>query len=105
MRASRFGALLRRSGVAAALLMGSAAAFAQSTSTVSLTAAPADAVLPDGQQVPMWGYVCGTTAPTPGPSCSPLNPGAGTHWSPVLITVPYEPSGTTLQINLTNSLT
>jgi len=107
MRASHFAGLLRNSGLATALLLGSAAAVAQSTSTVSLTAAPASAVLSDGQQIPMWGYTCGSgaAAPTGGASCSALNSGAGTNWSPVLIRVPYDPAGTTLQINLTNNLT
>ncbi|MFL6605493.1 MAG: Ig-like domain-containing protein [Steroidobacteraceae bacterium] len=106
MRASHFAGLLRKSGLATALLMGSAAAIA-STSTVSLTAAPANAVLPDGQQVPMWGYTCGSGAgaPTGGASCSALNSGAGSNWSPVLVTVPYDPAGTTLQITLINNLT
>src|SRR6266702_992565 len=107
MRASHFAGLLRKSGLATALLIGSAAALAQSTSTVSLTAAPANAALSDGQQIPMWGYTCGSgaAAPTGGASCSALNSGAGTNWSPVLVTVPYDPAGTTLQINLTNNLT
>src|SRR5205823_13843176 len=79
---------------------------------VNLTAAPATATMPDGTAVPMWGYSCdatqvaGTTA-----SCTALNKAVAAAaltttplvgvWSPVVITVP---TGQTLQINLTNSL-
>jgi len=50
--------------------------------------------LPDGSSVPMWGYC---TTPTTG-SCS-------ASWAPgPTITVPYNPDGNILQINLTNSL-
>ncbi len=94
------------------LLLGASTAFAQ---TVNLTAAPTQAVLPDGQVVPMWGYSCGaavvgSTAATTA-SCAPTNPAtiagglSAGNWSPVLITVPYSASGTTLTINLTNGLT
>ena len=77
------------------LLLAIGTSFAQS---VNLTAAPASAVLPDGQSVPMWGYSCGAVvAPA---TCAAANPKAGTGWSPVVITVPAGP----LTINLTNSL-
>jgi hypothetical protein len=79
---------------------------AATAQTVSLTAAPTTAAMPDGQKVPMWGYSCGTgaAAPSGGASCAALNPNAGANWSPVIITVPYSSSGTSLTINLTNSL-
>ncbi|MDB6105261.1 MAG: hypothetical protein JWO52_5260, partial [Gammaproteobacteria bacterium] len=96
-------AVLRNTGLAAlALLLGSATAVADSSSTVSLTAAPANVLLPDGQQIPMWGYKCGSSPDKA--RCSALNPNAGSGWSPVVITVPYDPTGTNLTINLTNNL-
>jgi hypothetical protein len=87
-----------RTGVRAAtvLLLGAGAAYAQVT--VSLSAGPANATLPDGTQVPMWGYTCGSV----NANCAPLNSKANGGWSPVVITVP---SGQNLQINLTNNLT
>ena len=101
-------ASLIRSGLAAAvLLVTGGAAFAQ---TVSLTAAPTQTTLPDGQSVPMWGYSCSTTTlPTGGATCAAANANAGAgNWSPVVITVPYTESGgvstTNLTIGLTNSL-
>src|SRR5882762_3344028 len=70
---------------------------------VNLTAGPATATLPDGSAVPMWGYTCGAVA---GATCAKLNPAAAAGvWSPVVITVPYVPTGTSLTISLTNSLT
>jgi len=100
---------LIRSGLAASiLLLASGTSFAQS---VSLTAAPSQAVLPDGQSVPMWGYTCsGTTLnPDVGATCAAANPNAAGNWSPVVITVPFtaDSSGkstTSLTINLTNNL-
>jgi len=82
---------------AAVLLLGVGAATAQAQ--VNLTAAPTTLTLPDGSTVPMWGYSCGTAA---GATCAALNPGAGSGWSPVVITVP---TGQPLTINLTNNLT
>ncbi len=85
---------------AAVLLIGAGLAGAQTS--VSLTAAPATANLPNGSAVPMWGYACGATT---GGSCSNLNPAATSGvWSPVVITVPYTGSSTSLSINLTNNL-
>jgi hypothetical protein len=186
MRAIISKARLITSAIASSvLLLGASAAFAQ---TVSLTAGPASATLPDGQSVPMWGYTCGTglggatagvvtvdstgvitaiavggggsgytsapsvtitdptgtgaiatatvsggavtainvtnggasyTAPTVvlsggggiaasgGAACTAMNGVAqvpGTTWQPPLITVPYVGAGTSLTINLTNSL-
>jgi len=57
MRAIHSKASLIRSGLAATvLLVAATASYAQTT--VGLTAAPTQAVLPDGQSVPMWGYTC-----------------------------------------------
>jgi hypothetical protein len=110
MRPNSSTASLIKSGLAASvLLLTAGVAYAQS---VTLTAAPTNTVLPDGQTVPMWGYTCGvgTAAPTGGAACAAANPAAGTNWSPVVITVPYTESSpgvsnTSLSITLNNSLT
>src|SRR6267378_3463850 len=107
MRAIHFKASLIRAGLAAAvLLVAATASYAQTT--VGLTAAPTQAVLPDGQSVPMWGYTCDAASVTAG-TCVAANPNAGTNWSPVVITVPYTESApgvsnTILTISLTNNL-
>src|SRR5215470_10853211 len=88
------------------LLFGVGMALGQAT--VYLTAGPSNVPLPDGNIVPMWGYSCGTGATVAvGASCSALNAAAGTAgtWSPVIITVPYSSTGTSLTINLSNNLT
>lgn len=88
MRSDSFNAMLfglvSKAGLVASILAAaSGVSFAQ---TVSLTAAAANAALPDGQAVPMWRYQCGAvTAPA---TCAALNPNAGAGWSPVVITVP-----------------
>src|ERR1700687_1055153 len=96
MRLNTLKLVLTKSGLAASLLLlAGGAALAQS---VSLTAGPSTATLPDGTAVPMWGYTCTNAAVAPA-TCAALN----THtsgWSPVVITVPPGP----LTINLTNSL-
>jgi hypothetical protein len=107
MHTKTFKAALLKAGLAASvLLLGSGAAYAQQT--VNLTAGPVPAVMPDGSIVPMWGYSCGAVVTGSTASCAALNPGAGTGWSPVVITVPYTASGgvntTSLTINLTNAL-
>jgi hypothetical protein len=81
------------------LMAASDAAMAQST--VALTARPALAALPDGQNLPMWGYACGTASGT-GVSCTAMNGKAQspTAWQPPLIRVPAGP----LTITLTNQL-
>jgi hypothetical protein len=102
-------AALRVAGVS---LFGVVAAFGQQQ--INLTAGPTNAGLPDGSIVPMWGYTCGAPAAGSTASCSALNPAVNTPagkftpaasttptWSPVVITVP---TGQSLQINLTNSL-
>ena len=81
---------------ATALLLGAGGAVAQS---VDITAAPSNAIMPDGTSVPMWGYSC-TSAAAPA-TCSALNPNAGGGWSPIVIVAP---AGSTLTINLTNHL-
>src|SRR5215831_11546637 len=81
------------------LLLGVGLTAAQQA--VNVTAGGTSLTLPDGSQVPMWGYSCDATQPTGSTAaCGKLNPGAA-GWSPILITVP---SGQSLQINLTNSL-
>ena len=65
--------------------------------TVTLTAAPTTANLPDGQGVPMWGYTC--SAPSANVSCPAINSTASA-WKPLLIRVPAGP----LTITLVNSL-
>ena len=114
MRSNNFKSALISSGLAASvLLLGSGACYAQS---VNLTAGPTNAILPDGSIVPMWGYSCnGVAGAAPAPTCAALNPVARQGlpantssagiWSPVVITVPYVSTGTTLTINLTNNLT
>src|SRR5450432_905531 len=80
------------------LLLGASTSFAQS---VSLTAAPSFAVLPDGQSVPMWGYSCSASAvPVAPATCAAANPAAGANWSPVVITT----APGSLSISLTNNL-
>src|ERR1700739_148470 len=97
----------------AVLLLGAGLAVAQQQ--VNLTAAPTTVTLPDGTVVPMWGYFCGAAAgTTTTATCAALNPysvGNPTAtppvpatWSPVVITVPYVSTGTSLTINLTNHL-
>ena len=83
------------------LLFGAVVTFGQQQ--VNLTAGSANATLPDGTVVPMWGYSCGTGVTGSTATCAPLNPAAITPaiWSPVVITVP---TGQSLTINLTNHL-
>ncbi len=101
MRFNYLKATLRTTAVAVlVLLLGASWAVAQQQ--VNLTAGPTSITLPDGTVVPMWGYSCdatqvaGSTA-----TCAKSNPTA-LGWSPVVITVP---TGQTLVISLTNSLT
>src|SRR5437879_4755710 len=107
MRTNNWKAILK-AALRVVSILPFAAVVALGQQTVNLTAAPATATLPDGSAVPMWGYTCGTVALT-GPGCRPLNPAAPAAtattlagWSPVVITVP---TGQTLTISLTNSLT
>ena len=81
-------------------ILSFAAVVAFGQQQVNMTAGPTSLTLPDGSTVPMWGYSCGTVVGGSTATCAALNPTA-TGWSPVVITVP---TGQTLQINLTNSL-
>src|SRR5882757_533936 len=110
MRSNNYKSVLKHAGLAASvLLLASGAAFAQQQ--VALTAGPSTATLPDGTAVPMWGYSCGTAVSGSTATCTALNKAVAAAaltttplvgvWSPVVITVP---TGQTLQINLTNSL-
>src|SRR5512139_769122 len=99
MKANVFKSCLVRLGIASSvLLLVSGGSLAD---TVNLTAAPTQAVLQDGQTLPMWGYSCGDVVAGSTATCAASNPNAGVNWSPVVITIP---SGTPLTINLTNSL-
>ena len=102
------------SGIAAALALVGATAFAQQA--VNLAAGPAATTLPDGTTVPMWGYSCGAAVTGSTATCAALNPNAlaptGTApWSPVVITVPTtrdsngNPLPVALTVTLTNNLT
>src|SRR4029077_6695924 len=108
MRPNTFKSALIKSGLAASVLLLAAGA-SHAQSSVNLTAGPINAIMPDGSSVPMWGYSCGAGAVTA--TCAPLNPlsvattTAPATWSPVVITVPYSSSGTSLTISLTNNLT
>ena len=69
---------------------------------INLTAGASTLTLPDGNSVPMWGYSCGGAVQGSAATCASSNPNAATGtWSPVVITIP---TGQSLQINLTNSL-
>src|SRR5580692_4458352 len=95
-----------------AILAGSAllltAGIACAQSVVNLTAARQRLVAPDGNIIPMWGWLCGTgTAATAGGTGTPAASGgaactqtngsaqalgtsvASNVWQPPLITVPY----------------
>ena len=61
---------------------------------INLTASGTSITMPDVTKVPMWGYSCG--APVAGATCVAANPNAAGTWSPVIITVPYNPAGTNL---------
>ena len=111
MNSQKPKSLLIRPAVAASLvLLASGASFA-APQIINLTAGPTNGALPDGSNVPMWGYSCGIVNASSTASCSALNLQAGqatataaaptTIWSPVVITVP---TGADLTINLTNSL-
>jgi len=112
MRSNILISLLIKSGFAVSLvLLASGVATAQST--VTLVAGPTSTTLPDGQNVPMWGYACGDYAAIPVASvnatCTTLSggpqaPGIATGpsvWQPPLIKVP---AGQPLTITLVNQL-
>ena len=85
---------------AAVLLLGVGTAIAQQQQ-INLTAGPSNLTMPDGTVVPMWGYTCGAAVAGSTAICAKSIPAAA-GWSPVVITAV---TGSTLQINLTNSLT
>ena len=103
MRSNYLKATLKTAALAVTvLLLGAGVSFAQS---VNLTAAPTTATLPDGQVVPMWGYTCGAPVAGSAGTCAALNSNAAAGtWSPVVISVPFLSTGTSLTIRLTNSL-
>lgn len=77
--------------VSVSMLLAAGMPFAATTTTVNLTAQRMSATMPDGTIVPMWGY-CTTGACT-------------AAWAPgPTITVPYDATGTNLQIVLNNML-
>src|ERR1700751_2349681 len=101
MRSNSLKLNLKTAVIAACiLLLGVSAALAQ-PQQVNLSAVPSTLTLPDGSSVPMWGYSCGTVVSGSTATCATANPKA-TGWSPVVLTVP---TGSDLQINLTNNLT
>ncbi len=86
-----YSKMIVRTVVSISLLLAASAPFAATTTTVNLTAQRMSTALPDGTIVPMWGYC--TTG-----SCT-------ASWAPgPTITVPYDATGTNLQINLKNML-
>jgi hypothetical protein len=99
MRSSCYSHALKKAVLVLTILHAAAgASFAQ---TVALTATPQTTTLPDGNTVPMWGWVCG---PVSGATCTAMNGTpqlGGTTWQPPLITVP---AGGSLTITLNNSL-
>jgi hypothetical protein len=75
MRFNQFKSGLIKSGLAASvLLLAGGAAVAQQQ--VNLTAAPSNALLPDGNTVPMWGYSCGVAVSGSTATCAALSPAA-----------------------------
>ena len=110
---------MTKKALSTAILAGTAlllsAGIASAQHVVNLTAAQQATTLPDGNTVPMWGWTCGAAAAAPSAAtCSALtyNTATGAHgaqtggttWQPPLIVVPYVAAGTSLTINLTNSL-
>ena len=95
MASNIFRSRLINPGLAASVfLLASGASFAQQ---VNLTAGPANAPLPDGSAVPMWGYSCGAAVTGSTATCAALDPAVTsltpTVWSPIVITIPYRPIG------------
>ncbi len=93
---------IRLLALRAVTILSFAAVAASGQQQINLTAGPANATMPDGSVVPMWGYGCGTAVTGSTATCAALNK-AATGWSPVVITVPTGAAGG-LTINLTNSL-
>src|ERR1700739_3173280 len=109
MHTNHFKSILKSTARVLAILSFATAAYGQQT--INLTAAPTSTALPDGTVVPMWGYFCGTALTGATATCAALNPASvstvstvPSTWSPVVITVPYVSTGTSLTIHLTNNL-
>jgi len=70
------------------MLLGGLSALAApaEAGTVNLTASAKTTTLPDGAVVPMWGLSC-SDAGASGATCAAANAGAGSNWSPVVVTV------------------
>jgi len=87
------------------MLLGGLSALAApaEAGTVNLTASAKTTTLPDGAVVPMWGLSC-SDAGASGATCAAANAGAGSNWSPVVVTVDTSQTSS-LTINLTNHLT
>jgi hypothetical protein len=70
--------------ITAAIVLLLGAGLVRAQQTVNLTAAPTSITLPDGVNVPMWGYTCtgvtGTALTSGSQTCVPANTGA-TGWS------------------------
>ena len=125
---------MSKKSLSTAILTGAAllltAGLASAQSVVNLTALRQNAVTPDGNIVPMWGWLCGNgvagatgtgAVATPATTtCTQTNgqaqsvptgaaaTGPSTVWQPILIRVPYTSSAgvstTGLTINLSNNL-
>ena len=94
--------LLKKSIAASVLLLACGAGGIASAQVVNLRAESQSTTLPDGQVVPMWGYVC-SDGGSAGASCGTAkDPSVNNQatWAPPVIRVP---SGA-LTINLTNNL-
>jgi hypothetical protein len=112
MRSNYLTSTLKAATLAVTILLLTAGLL--SAQTVNLTAAQQSTTLPDGSIVPMWGWTCGVAVTGSTATCSALtyNTATGAHntqtggaiWQPPLIVVPYVATGTSLTINLTNSL-
>ena len=91
---SIYSKLILRTVVSVSMLLTAGASFAATTTLVNLTAQRMSTTMPDGTVVPMWGYC---TTPVAG-TCSAT-------WAPgPTITLPYDATGTNLQVNLKNLL-
>lgn len=88
---SIYSQMILRSVLSVSMLLMASTSMAATTTTVNLTAQRMSSVMPDGNNVQMWGYC--TTG-----SCTAA-------WAPgPTITIPYDATGTNLQINLQNNL-
>jgi len=119
MRSNYLKATVKAAVLAVTVLLLTAGV-SSAQNVVNLTASQQSTTLPDGNTVPMWGWTCGAltaaqilagniavpcTALTYNTATGVLNPQTGgTTWQPPLIVVPYVSTGTSLTINLTNTL-